>query len=87
MKMNFRTKRKIKRIMRLSYADEYVRGYDWNGYEVYEPVYTTPMFIRGPWVVFVRGNDVRVSTDLEGLNYLDYRISMQKKEKEALSQS
>ena len=53
-------------------AESYKRGYDWNGYEVYEPTYKEYIEIGVPSVVLVKGNEVRVSDVDESFEYLKY---------------
>ncbi|MCD8307595.1 MAG: hypothetical protein LUD51_05165 [Clostridia bacterium] len=72
--MTRRAEKKVKRIMRWFSADGYERGYDWKGYEVYEPVYAKPMYIGGPFVIFVKGNKVWLAPDDEGEEYIHYSI-------------
>ena len=48
------------------------RGLDWNGCEVYMPIYSGNPKIGLPLVVLKDENGYRISTDEESLAYLDY---------------
>ena len=48
----------------------------WKGYEVYIPVYLKPVCIGLPYVILVKGNNVRLSTDKEAMEFLDYEANM-----------
>ena len=54
------------------FADYYVIGLNWNGYQVFEPKYFKMTYIGYPLVVLVKGDEVRISTAEESLEYLDY---------------
>lgn len=60
-------------------ADDYKKGPNWKGYEVYEPIHFKPITIGYPLVVFVKGEDVRLSTPEESLAYLNYTQRKRKK--------
>ena len=51
-------------------ADEAEHGKPWNGYEVYIPVYHEVAYVGLPLVVLVKGDEIRLSTGEEGLDYL-----------------
>ena len=70
-------KRKVKHeidfLMRYELAaDSYKKGEDWQGYKVYEPVYKKSVCIGFPLVVLVKDNDVRLSTNEECFQYLEF---------------
>lgn len=67
---------KVEHFMHLLSADNYRFGLEWNGYDVYEPVFYQHTCIGGPWFVLVNGNDVRFCTREEGLEYLNYKIAL-----------
>ncbi|MCD8307598.1 MAG: hypothetical protein LUD51_05180 [Clostridia bacterium] len=67
-------KKELKNIIHEMSAKGYRRGYDWKGYEVYEPVYAKPMYIGGPLVIFVKGNKVWLAPHDEGEEYIHYSI-------------
>lgn len=52
-------------------ADYYKQG-EWNGYTVYEPVYNQDCYIGFPLVVLEKDGEVRLSTNEEALEYLQY---------------
>ena len=51
-------------------ADGMERKENWRGMEVYDPVYDRPVSIGYPFVVFVKGDEVRLSTPEEAMEYL-----------------
>ncbi len=53
-------------------ADSCKRGKDWNGYEVYIPVYERSGYVGLPLVVLAKDGDVRISTEEEAFEYLDH---------------
>lgn len=53
-------------------ADSYQKGKGWKGYDVYIPEYKQLVYIGLPYVVLVRGEEVRLSTEEESLEYLEY---------------
>jgi len=52
--------------------DRIERGYNWNGYEVWEEIYEKPAIVGYPTVILVKGNEIRESDPQESLDYLDY---------------
>lgn len=52
-------------------AKQYKKGKEFKGYEVYVPVYAKMAYIGLPLVVLVKGNEARISTGDEALDYLD----------------
>ncbi|MCD8307596.1 MAG: hypothetical protein LUD51_05170 [Clostridia bacterium] len=72
--MTRRAERKVKRIMRGISAEGYERGYDWKGYEVYEPVYPEFMYIGDALFIFVKGNKAWLAPYDEGRAYIHYSI-------------
>ena len=69
--MDKQIKIEIEEVMEELFADDYKRGKDWNGYEVYEPLYKKPISLGPPLVVFVKNNEVRMSTPEEVLHTLN----------------
>lgn len=55
-------------------ATKYEKSIPWKGYEVYEPVYNETMYIGLPLVILAKGDEVRISTDEESREYLDYQL-------------
>ena len=53
-------------------AKSYKKGCDWNGYNVYIPVYEGNPIIGLPYVILEKGEEIRISTTDESLAYLDY---------------
>ena len=41
---------------------------------MYEPVYDAPVYIGLPLVILAKGDEVRISTDEESREYLDYQL-------------
>lgn len=56
-------------------AKSYKKGIDWNGYNVYIPVYEGNPIIGLPYVILEKGEEIRVSTPDESLAYLDYELT------------
>ena len=56
-------------------AKSYKKGLDWNGYNVYIPVYEGNPAIGLPYVILEKGEEIRVSTPDESLAYLDYELA------------
>lgn len=65
-------------------ARRFRRGYDWNGYEVYMPVYHRHVCIGEPLVIFVNGDNVWQASKEEGYAYLSYWIERKDLLKSAL---
>ena len=53
-------------------AKTYIKGKSWKGYEVFEPYYSRPICIGKPFVVLKKGDEVRMCTDEESLEYLKF---------------
>lgn len=51
-------------------ADRMERRENWRGMEVYDPIYDRQTSIGYPFVVFVKGDEVRLSTPEEAMEYL-----------------
>ena len=67
------TKKLLNEAMEALGADSCKRGKNWNGYEVYIPVYVNGGYVVGlPLVVLVKDGDVRISTEEEAYEYLDH---------------
>lgn len=52
-------------------AKKYRSGAKWNGYDVYIPEYDQFSYVGLPFIVLVRGDEVRISTEDEAFEYLD----------------
>lgn len=70
--MTDNTKKLLDEAMEALGADSCKRGKDWNGYEVYIPVYGNGGYVGLPLVVLVKDGDVRISTEEEAFEYLDH---------------
>lgn len=55
-------------------ATKYKKSIPWKGYEVYEPVYDDDVCIGLPYVILVKDDKVRISTDDEALDYLAFSL-------------
>ena len=55
-------------------TSKYKKGKQWKGYEVYEPVYEDDVCIGLPYVILVKDDKVRISTDDEALDYLAFSL-------------
>ncbi len=66
---------------------EYMSGYrklpDWNGYEVYEPVYPEMVCVGLPFVFLVKDGKVRASDPKETFAYRDYQDELKKQKRKA----
>ena len=58
-------------------AESYRQGKEWQGYSVYVPVYEKCPIIGFPYVILVRGESVRLSTEEEAVGYLEYEAATQ----------
>ena len=56
-------------------ASSVKRGKDWNGYKVFVPVYRKRCIIGLPYVILVKGDEARISTEEESFAYLDFENS------------
>lgn len=67
-------------------ADDIKKGEDWNGYEVWEGIHNTDemICIGYPFVILVKGEEVRVSTPDESI---EHHIWKRKKIKEKEEQA
>ena len=43
----------------------------WNGYEIFEPILHEDAIIGIPFVIMVKGNNIRMSTPKETFEYMD----------------
>ena len=57
------------------------KGHEWEGFDVYEPVYEKFSTTGYPYVVLVKDDEARICTPEESLAYLDYKLSIKKKRK------
>ena len=69
--MNDAIRGKVEEFMNSLEADDYHEGANWHGYTVYVPDYDKSTYIGLPYIVLVKGNEVRLSTPEESLEYLD----------------
>lgn len=67
-------KSKIQELMKALHADGIKRGVSWKGYKVYKPTYNKEVFLGLPYVIFEKGEEIRLSTPEESLEYLEYSI-------------
>lgn len=58
-------------------AESYRQGKEWQWYSVYVPVYEKCPIIGFPYVILVRGESVRLSTEEEAVGYLEYEAATQ----------
>ncbi|MCD8294198.1 MAG: hypothetical protein LUE27_02965 [Clostridia bacterium] len=81
--MTRKAKKELKSIIHELSAKGYKRSIDWKGYEVYEPVYKGTLYIGGPLVILVNGDDAWLAQDDEGDEYIHYRRLKIEEEKAA----
>lgn len=48
------------------------KGKNWRGYTVYIPQYKKKCYVGLPYVILVKGDEARISTDSEAMAYLAY---------------
>lgn len=53
-------------------ASEVKRVKDWNGYKVFKPIYKGNPIVGYPYVILVKGDEVRICDAKESLEYLNY---------------
>lgn len=68
--MTDETTKNIKLAIRALGANRYKKAKPWNGYDVYEPVYTEMAYRGLSYVVLVKDDEVRLSTTDETIEYL-----------------
>lgn len=68
--MTDETTKNIKLAMRALGAKRYKKVKPWNGYDVYEPIYTEMAYRGLSYVVLVKDDEVRLSTTDETIEYL-----------------
>lgn len=68
--MTDETTKNIKLAIRALGANRYKKVKPWNGYDVYEPIYTEMAYRGLPYVVLVKDDEVRLSTTDETIEYL-----------------
>ena len=73
---------KIDQLIKGLHGDGFKRGEDWNGYKVFVPVYKKETYIGYPLVVLAKGDEVRVSTVDESLEYLAFSSTGNQEENE-----
>lgn len=72
---------KIDELMEELQADDYAESVAWNGYKVFVPEYEDNPCIGLPYVVLVKGEEVRISTPEEAIDYLNYESTQKDQEK------
>lgn len=77
--MKEKTLLEVKELIRNLGARRYKKD-EWNGYTVYEPVYSTKVCIGFPLIVLVKGEEVRISTNKESIEYLDQKYGNEEDE-------
>ncbi len=68
-------KEKILDILSELNADDYEEDRSWNGYKVYIPVYDEVVTVGLPYVILVKGDEVRLSTDKEAMEFLNFETN------------
>ena len=68
--MTDETTKNIKLAIRALGASRYKKSVPWNGYDVYEPIYTEMAYRGLSYVVLVKDDEVRLSTTDETIEYL-----------------
>lgn len=68
-------KKRVEEAIAALNAKNYETGAKWNGYDVYIPKYDQFSYVGPPFVVFARGDEVRISTEDEAFEYLDFENS------------
>ena len=68
--MTDETTKNIKSAIRALGASRYKKVKPWNGYDVYEPIYTEMAYRGLSYVVLVKDDEVRLSTTDETIEYL-----------------
>lgn len=81
--MNDELMKEIKRLACKELAGDGVEHIDnWNGYEVWEPIYNEPVFISYcPFVILVKDGKARLSTHEESFAYEAWSIQQEIAEK------
>ncbi len=67
-------------------AKRLTKGFNWNGYEVYEPDFGfgDGAKVGFPLVVLIKGEEARMSTNEESLDYLEYSNKMKNQQQNEL---
>ena len=65
--------RKLEELKNELAAQGFELGKDWNGYQVYIPQYSQKTYVGLPFIVLVKGDEVRVSTVEESMDYLEFK--------------
>lgn len=63
---------KVKELVADLGAKSYKKGKPWKGYEVFIPQYSGDVCIGLPYVVLAKGEEARICTDEEALDYLGF---------------
>lgn len=66
-----RKEKEIQEIVELLGANDYERGKDWKGMQVFIPVYNKMSYVGFPLVIFKEDGGYRLSTDDEALEYIN----------------
>lgn len=70
--MNKNVRKEVEELMEELHADSYERSEDWKGYEVYQPIHKKMIYLGYPFVVLVKGAEVRISEPEESLEHLEF---------------
>lgn len=62
----------LEKLKKLIYADTFKKGKEWNGFNVYVPIFKNDSATGFPFVVLEKGDVLRRSTQKESFDYLDY---------------
>lgn len=74
--------KKTEELIKQLHGDGFKMGKDWNGYKVFVPVYKKETYVGYPLVVLAKGDEVRVSTIDESLEYLAFSSTGTEEENE-----
>lgn len=64
-------KEKIQELVKGLQADGVKVGKPFNGYTVYVPQYKKKVIIGYPYVILVKGSEIRLSTEEEAIEYIE----------------
>ena len=53
-------------------AKSFRKGKRWKEYDVYIPEYEDMVYVGLPLVLLVKGDEIRISTDQESMDYLEF---------------
>ena len=72
-------KEQLELCRRKLFADSLKKVKDWNGYEVYEPIYKKDFIGGFPRIVLAKDGEVRLSTNDECFAYMEFVKNKEKK--------